>query len=491
MALAEEKVKARPAAQVVDFRKGNEMAALAARQVDYHFMGYYPITPSTEIAEDLDEMYSRGEHNIRMVPADGEHGAAGMCYGAATGGGRVLNATSANGLLFAMEQLPVQSGTRFPMVLNVVTRSVSGPLNIRGDHSDIMMALNAGWIILLARSPQAVYDMNIIAVRLGEHPDVRLPVIVASDGFFTSHQKRRVYYFESDETVRGFVGIQNAPITSLDPANPVTIGPWMNDPDLINNKYQLRLAMQAADRLIPQIFAEYAELSGRLYPVIDEYRMEDAEAALFLLNSAAETAKDAVDRYRDKGRKVGVVSPNVIRPFPAGTVRNSLKHVKAVLIGDRADSYGAEGGNMSIEVKAALKDDPDNRTICLSRIYGLGGKDFFTEDAGMFLLEALKAAETGRAEKPFDYLGATKGSPEARLDRLEKPLNKEETSPGLVKTGWDKKAGKAKAAVPGPRQQMAIPGRIAPGHGACPGCGIPTTLHQFLNGIEGNVVLLF
>ena len=156
------------AVQKTDFKKGNEMAALAAKQIDFHIMGYYPITPSTEIAEELDEMYAEGQHHIRMIPADGEHGAAGICYGAAVGGGRVLNATSANGLLYSLEQLPVQAGTRFPMVLNVATRSVSAPLDIRGDHSDIMMALNTGWIILLARDPQAVYDMNIMGVWLIE-----------------------------------------------------------------------------------------------------------------------------------------------------------------------------------------------------------------------------------------------------------------------------------------------------------------------------------
>jgi pyruvate ferredoxin oxidoreductase alpha subunit len=169
MTLTSEEIKSKSTTQVTDFRKGNEMVAIAAKQINYHIMGYYPITPSTEIAEELDEMYAQGEHQIRMIPADGEHGAAGICYGAAVGGGRVLNATSANGLLYAIEQLPVQSGTRFPMVPNIATRSVSGPLDIRGDHSDIMMALNTGWIILLARDPQATYDMNIMAVRIGEH----------------------------------------------------------------------------------------------------------------------------------------------------------------------------------------------------------------------------------------------------------------------------------------------------------------------------------
>ncbi|MBI2853801.1 MAG: pyruvate synthase [Chloroflexi bacterium] len=487
----EEQTRVKAPAQVTAFKKGNEMAVLAAKQINYHIMGYYPITPSTEIAEELDELYSQGQIQTKLIPADGEHGAAGICFGASTGGGRVLNATSANGLLYAMEQLPVQSGTRFPMVLNVVTRSVSGPLDIRGDHSDIMMALNAGWIILLARNPQAVYDMNIIAVRIGEHPDVRLPVIVATDGFFTSHQKRRVQYFEDDQVVRDFVGQPHMPITSLDPSQPVTIGAYMNDPDLINNKYQLKLAMDAAERLLPDIFAEYGRLSGRTYPLVEGYRIEDADATLFLLNSAAEAAKDAVDKLRSEGHKVGVLSPNVIRPFPAAGVRRRLSGVKAVLIADRADSYGAHGGNMALEVKAALKDDPRNQTLCLSRVYGLGGKDFYTEDAEQLLKTAMAAAELGRVEIPFDYLGATAGDSQVRPERVQAPLRKEDVSQGLVKAEWDEEAGKVKVSGAGPRQLTAIPDRIAPGHGACPGCGIFPTLSQFLKGIEGHVVLLF
>ena len=136
--------------QKMVFKSGNELAAIAAKQINYHVMGYYPITPSTQIAENLDLMYSEGEHNIRLIPAEGEHSAAGICYGASTAGARVFNATSANGLLYSLEQLPVQSGTRFPMILNVACRSISGPLSIKGDHSDIMYALNSGWIILFA-----------------------------------------------------------------------------------------------------------------------------------------------------------------------------------------------------------------------------------------------------------------------------------------------------------------------------------------------------
>jgi pyruvate ferredoxin oxidoreductase alpha subunit len=349
--------KRSPAKQVLAFRSGNEMAAAAAAQIDFHVMGFYPITPSTEVAENLDAMKADGEHEIRMVAGDGEHGAAGICYGAALGGGRVLNATSSQGLLYSLEQLPAQSGTRFPMVLNIANRAVNGPLDIRGDHSDIYFALNAGWIILMARNSQAVYDMNFIAVRIGEHPDVRLPVIVSYDGFFTSHQKRRVQVFPAgDPKLRRFLGRPKPPYHALDPSKPVTFGPYMNDPDLINNKYQLHLAFENARRQLPAIFKEYAELSGRRYDVLESYRMRDAEVALFVLNSAAETAKDVVDRMRKQGHKVGAVSPTVIRPFPAATLQRVFKKVKVLVIGDRADSYGSGGGSMAHEVKAALKD---------------------------------------------------------------------------------------------------------------------------------------
>ena len=155
MAQTAKKQSGRPA-QTMVVQSGNEIAATAAKQINYHIMGYYPITPSTEVAETLDAMKAQGEHTIRMIPGDGEHGAAGICYGAALGGGRVLNATSSQGLLFSLEQLPVQAGTRVPMVLNIAARTVSGPLDIRGDHSDIYFALNTGWIILCARDPQAV-----------------------------------------------------------------------------------------------------------------------------------------------------------------------------------------------------------------------------------------------------------------------------------------------------------------------------------------------
>lgn len=197
--------------QKIMYDSGNELAAFAAKQINYHVMGYYPITPSTQIAENLDVMGAEGLHDIALIAAEGEHSAAGICYGASAAGGRVFNATSANGLLYALEQFPVQSGTRMPMVMNVACRTVSGPLCIKGDHSDVMYLLNTGWIILFADEPQKVYDFNLLGLKLAEA--VRLPVAVAFDGFFTSHQKRKCLVFENDDTVTAISG-KSFPVTT-------------------------------------------------------------------------------------------------------------------------------------------------------------------------------------------------------------------------------------------------------------------------------------
>ncbi len=477
--------------QRIEFRSGNEAAAVAARDIGYHVMGYFPITPSTEVAENLSKMQADGQHEIVMIAGDGEHGAAGISYGASLAGGRVLNATSSQGLLYSLEQLPVQAGTRVPMVLNVAARAVSGPLDIRGDHSDFYYALNTGWIVLCARDPQAVYDLNFAAIRIGEHPDVRLPVMVVYDGFFTSHQKRRIQVFDDPAAVKKFLGTRPEWPTPLDVEHPATFGPYMNDPDLINNKVQLTQAMEAARKVIPQVFAELERITGRSYAVLDEYRMEDADVAQILINSAAETAKEVADEMRSQGKRVGVLSPNVLRPFPGDEFRAALKRVKAVTIGDRADSYGAGGGNLSLEVRAALQLDHDNETIVLSRIYGLGGKDFIGADAEVFFNEAAQAYAKPKAAKAFAYHGATPGKAVGNPRPGLPPIRTEEVSRGMAKVKQDPATGRLNVELEPFWKMTEVPGRIAPGHGACPGCGAFPTLHQIDRVLEGDVVVLF
>jgi pyruvate ferredoxin oxidoreductase alpha subunit len=478
--------------QLTTFESGNEMAAMAAAQINYHLMGYFPITPSTEVAQYLDQMKARGEHNIKLIAADGEHGSAGICYGAAVTGARVFNATSANGLMYMLEQLPVQSGTRFPMVMNLVTRSISGPLDIRGDHSDLYFALNTGWVILTARTPQAVYDMNVMALKIAEHSKVRLPVIVAYDGFFTSHQKRKVNYFKDRKVVQKFVG--ECPTDyhfARDPKKPVTIGAHMNGDDLLNNHFQQSEAMYAAGEVFKEVAEEYQKLSGRDYPVLDLYGMEDAEVALFLLNSAAESAKDVVDQLRARGVKAGVISPNILRPFPSKPIREALKNVKALLIGERADSYGANGPNLTHEVKSALQEDKENQTLVLSRVFGLGGKDFFADDAAQFFELAIEAKDKGCVEKAFDYYGHVPGDVENVMKPVIEPQYGDAYKTGLIEVKQDEETKKLKVKIPPLRSLTTKPKRLASGHGACPGCGIFPGLELFFKGIEGDVVVLF
>ncbi|TLS50247.1 pyruvate synthase [Paenibacillus antri] len=489
----EKEVSAGTVEQRIVYESGNEMAAYAAHQINYHIMGYFPISPSTEVAQFLDLMKANGQHDIKLIPADGEHGSAGICYGASTAGGRVFNATSANGYLYMLEQMPVQSGTRFPMVMNLVCRSVSGPLNIHGDHSDLYFALNTGWPILMCRDPQAVYDMNIMAIKLAEHPKVRLPVLVASDGYFTSHQKRRVQTFANKSDVQAFVGEQppqGFPHV-LDRNNPITVGPYMNEPDYINNCYQQSVAMYNAGEVYEEIRKEFAALTGRDYPILDLYMMDDAEVVLFTLNSASEITKVAVDQLRAKGVKAGSIAPNMIRPFPGGQIAEALKNAKAVVVADRADSYGAQGGNMTLEVKAALFTNGVKDIQVISRVYGLGGKDYFLEDAHAFFELAIDAAAKNKVEVPFDYYGHTPGDPDKAPKRVLEPMAYEDLKTGLITVNKDEETGQLKVKVPPIRQLTKKPKRMAPGHGACPGCGIFSGLELFFKGIEGDIVALY
>jgi len=460
------------------FESGNELAAYAAKQINYHAMGYYPITPSTQIAEYLDQMKADGEHTISMIPAEGEHSAAGICYGASVGGGRVMNATSANGLLYALEQLPVQSGTRIPMVLNVACRAVSGPLCIKGDHSDLMYTLNTGWIILFADSPQEVYDLNICAIKIAEA--VKLPVIVAFDGFFTSHQKRNAYVFSDDRTVRDFIGICPEDFNFFDMKVPVTVGSYMNEPDLINNKYQLHNAMEESRAVTRNVFEEYEKLSGRMLCSVKRYRTDDADVLLFVLGSSYLTARSAVDKLRNEGKHVGVFSLGVLRPFPSDEIAAICKNAKTILVADRQDSYGASGGNMTLEIRAALQKHGITTRV-LSRVYGLGGRDFYEKDA----LDLFDLCYDEKA-KDFDYIGVYEGD----MNYTPTQYFASVTDCKSLISCYEEN-GKVTVKGATVRETLSRPKRLAPGHGACPGCGIPVNVNLLLRGIEGNVVLLF
>lgn len=463
------------------FKSANEAAAISAKQINYHLMGYYPITPSTQIAEDMDLMKSKGELDTVMIAAEGEHSAAGICYGGSLAGARVINATSANGLLYALEQLPVQSGTRVPMVMNVACRTISAPLCIKGDHSDIMFALNTGWIILFAKDNQEVYDFNIIGLKVAEK--VKLPVIIAYDGFFTSHQKRNMKIFEDDNVVKNYVGEYKAEYTAIDVNNPITIGSYMNEPDIINNKYQLRLAMAAAKEEITHQFESYYKLSGRNYNIINKYLSDDADVIFIVLGSAFDTARVAVDNMRKKGLKVGTITLRALRPFFNKEIANACKNAKAIVIGDRQDAYG-DGGNLSTEIKSAFYDNNIKANV-ITRVFGLGGKEFYVEDAEYMLNLAITSLNSN--VKSFDYYGIYKGG-EYKETKYFEPITEVNSSMDYDVTDNN---GFVTVKNINIKKATNMPKRLVAGHSACSGCGIPVNVNLLLKGIEGNVVMLF
>lgn len=463
------------------FKSANEAAAISAKQINYHLMGYYPITPSTQIAEDMDLMKNKGELDTVMIAAEGEHSAAGICYGGSLAGARVINATSANGLLYALEQLPVQSGTRVPMVMNVACRTISAPLCIKGDHSDIMFALNTGWIILFAKDNQEVYDFNIIGLKVAEK--VKLPVIIAYDGFFTSHQKRNMKIFEDDNVVKNYVGEYKAEYTAIDVNNPITIGSYMNEPDIINNKYQLRLAMEAAKEEITHQFESYYKLSGRNYNIINKYLSDDADVIFIVLGSAFDTARVAVDNMRKKGLKVGTITLRALRPFFNKEIANACKNAKAIVIGDRQDAYG-DGGNLSTEIKSAFFDNNIKANV-ITRVFGLGGKEFYVEDAEYMINLAITSLNSN--VKSFDYYGIYKGG-EYKETKYFEPITEVNSSMDYDVTDNN---GFVTVKNINIKKATNMPKRLVAGHSACSGCGIPVNVNLLLKGIEGNVVMLF
>ena len=313
---------------------------------------------------------------------------------------------------------------------------------------------------------------------------VKLPVIIAFDGFFTSHQKKKLKVFEKDSDVREYVGDYEAPYTAVDAKNPVTIGSYMNEPDIINNKYQLRLAMETAKTVIYEEFDKYSDISGRKYNVINKYMSDDAEVVFVVLGSAFDTTKEAVDKMRKDGHKVGVITTEALRPFFGDEISSACKNAKVVVIGDRQDSYG-DGGSFSTEIKAAFYENMISAKV-ITRVFGLGGKEFYVEDAENMLYLGLEAMDFEEV-KSFDYYGAYKGK-DYKEERYFEPVTEINSSMDYEVTDQDNKVTVKKINI---KKATNMPKRLVAGHSACAGCGIPVNINLLLKGIEGNVVMLF
>ena len=394
---------------------GDSAVALAAKQCDVDVVAAYPITPQTIIVEKFSEYVADGEVETAFVCVESEHSAMTCCITASATGARTFTATASAGLALMHEMLGVASGCRTPIVMSVVNRALSAPINIHCDHSDAMCERDIGWIQIYAENSQEAYDSIIQAFRIAEDLDVTLPTMVGLDGFVLSHTLENVAVLP-DEAVKQFVGIRQIPMVTnhegklvpfkLDPANPLTIGPLDLQDYYFEHKRQQEESMRKALDVIKQVHDEYAEQSGRSYGngLVEAYRLEDAEIAAVCMGSTAGTVKTVVDELRANGIKAGLLRIRAFRPLPVEDIINNLSGKKAIAVMDRACSFGGNGGPLFHEIRHAIYDLPDKPKL-VNRIYGLGGRDIPPYMIDGIYKELQKIAETGEIERMVQFIG--------------------------------------------------------------------------------------
>ena len=385
--------------------QGNEAVATAMRQINPDVVAAYPITPQTSTVQKFADFVSDGLVDTEFVCVESEHSAMSACVGASAAGARVMTATAANGLALMWEIVYIAASNRCPIVMSLVNRALSAPINIHCDHSDVMGMRDSGWIIFFSESGQEAYDNMIQAVRIAEHPDVLLPVAVCQDGFITSHGVEKVEIFD-DADVKAFVGEYKPQWPLLDIDNPKTFGPLDFYDYYYEHKRQQVEGMVNSKQVILDIAAEFNQKFNRNYGLFEAYKLDDADVAIVVANSTAGTTKVVVDQLRGEGLKVGLLKPRVFRPFPAAEIADVLSHVKAVAVMDRSVSFGAmqNAGPLFLELLAGLTANGAQVPVA-DYVYGLGGRDILPREIEGVYRDTLKVAETGQVEQMVTYLG--------------------------------------------------------------------------------------
>ena len=382
---------------------GNEAAAIAMKQINPDVVAAFPITPSTEIPQYFSTFVSNGQVDTEFVAVESEHSAMSACIGAEAAGARAMTATSANGLSLMWEMIYIASSLRLPMVMSLVNRAVSGPLNIHNDHSDAMGVRDSGWIMMFSENNQEAYDNLLMAHRIAENEKVLLPVMICQDGFITSHSIENIE-LEEDEKVKEFVGKYQPKHYLLNDKEPMAIGPLDLQAYLFEHKAQQAEAMKNAKKVILDVANDFEKWTGRKYGFFEEYKTEDAEFVIVCMNSTAGTTKYVVDNLREKGIKAGLLKIRVFRPFPAEEIAEALKNVKAIAVLDKADGLNAVGGPLFTDITSGMYT---NNVIVptLSYIYGIGGRDIKANEIESVYNDLMKVVETGKMENPYRYLG--------------------------------------------------------------------------------------
>ena len=349
----------------------------------------FPITPSTEIPEYFSKYIADGKIISNLILVESEHSAMSAAIGASLSSARTATATSSNGLAYMWEMLHIAASMRAPIIMELVCRSISGPLNIHNDHSDAMGMKDTGWIMLFSKNNQDVYDNTIIGTMIAENSNVLLPIAICQDGFITSHSIENIEILEDDEITK-FVGKYNNNVNLLDKENPVTVGPLDLPTHLFEHKRLQVEALANAKKVFKKISEKYKKISGRKINMIDTYMVEDAETVIIAIGSTAETIEEVVDRRRKNGERVGVIAIRMFRPFPEEEIISALKNVKYIAVMDKVMDYSLNGGPLYKEIISAIygmkeknKDrdkEKDKNIIVSNYIYGIGGRDIGVDD---------------------------------------------------------------------------------------------------------------
>ena len=385
---------------------GNEAAATAMKQINPDVVAAFPITPSTEIPQYFSTFVANGSVDTEFVAVESEHSAMSACIGAEAAGSRAMTATSANGLSLMWEMIYIASSLRLPIVLSLVNRAVSGPLNIHNDHSDAMGVRDAGWVMLFSENNQEAYDNLLMAHRIAEHKDVMLPLMVCQDGFITSHSIENIE-LEEDDKVKEFVGTYKPEHYLLNKKEPIAVGPLDLQGYLFEHKAQQAEAMRKAKDVILEVSKDFEKMTGRKYGLFEEYKLDDAEMAIVCMNSTAGTTKFVVDRLREKGIKAGLLKIRVFRPFPGEEVAKALSHVKAVAVLDKSDSLNGIGGALFEDVTSSMFVN-GIQVPTVSYVYGIGGRDTTEKHIESVYTDLAEIVKNGKAENPYRYLGLRK-----------------------------------------------------------------------------------
>lgn len=386
---------------------GNEASAIAMKQINPDVVAAFPITPSTEIPQYFSTFVSNGVVDTEFIAVESEHSAMSACIGAEAAGSRAMTATSSNGLALMWEMIYIASSLRLPIVMPLVNRAISGPLNIHCDHSDAMAIRDSGWIMLFSENNQEAYDNLLMAHKIGENKDVMLPVTVCQDGFITSHSIENIELIEDDK-VKEFVGEYKPEHYLLNSREPISVGPMDLQAYLFEHKYQQATAMRKAKDVILQVSKEFEKLTGRSYGLFEKYKLEDADIAIVCMNSTAGTTKVVVDELRNKGIKAGLLKIRVYRPFPAEEISKALSNVKAIAVLDKADSLNACGGALFTDVTSGMFVNNVN-VPTVNYIYGIGGRDTTAKDIEGVYEDLQEIVKTGNIDNPYRYFGLKRG----------------------------------------------------------------------------------